>query len=161
MRRKNYDKEKGRAKWGGGPFVGLSRDFTESLVLATLSPYGSKLLLDLLAQYNGLNNGDLSTTWSIMAKRGWSGRSTLGKAQKELLDTGLLLLTRQGGKHRPNLYALSFMCIDECKGKLEELSPTKVPLDTWRNRERALKMEERSSIANRAKVAPRPPGHRT
>jgi len=31
---------------------------------------------DLGRQYNGKNNGDLCATWSMMAKRGWSSRST-------------------------------------------------------------------------------------
>lgn len=131
MSAKSYLKEKRRQKWGGGPFTPLPRDFLQSELLRSLSPYGIKLLMDLLAQYNGCNNGDLCITWSLMVQRGWSGKSILAKAQKELIDSEILILSRQGGRHRANLYALSLYSIDECKGKIEEVQPTKEPIKKW------------------------------
>lgn len=135
MARKSYEREKRRAKWGGGPFVPLARDFKDSLLLKSLTPFGCKLLFDLLSQYNGCNNGDLCITWSLMQPRGWSGKSTLEKAQKELIDCGLLVLSRQGGRNRPNLYALSLFSVDECKGKLEEIRPSESPAKQWQQTE--------------------------
>jgi hypothetical protein len=129
--KKSYEKEKRRAKWGGGNFIGIGREFYSSALLASLSPYACKLLWDLLAQYNGTNNGDLTTTWKVMQKRGWSGRSTLRKAQDELLACELLVLSRQGGRHKASLYALSLFSIDECQNKLEEIKPSIEPVKKW------------------------------
>ncbi|HEX5359672.1 MAG TPA: hypothetical protein VFW49_01005 [Fluviicoccus sp.] len=124
-------KEARRNKWGGGNFTGLQRAFLDSTLLKRLSPYACKLLLDLLSQYNGCNNGDLTVAWSVMQHYGWSGKSTLEKATKELLACKVLILARQGGRNRCSLYALSIFAVDECKGKLEEISRTEKPTNDW------------------------------
>jgi hypothetical protein len=97
-----------------------------------LSSHAIKLLNDLGLQYNGKNNGDLCATWSIMEMRGWKSSSTLYKAINELLGHGFICKSRQGGRHKPTLYALTWNNINECKGKLD-ISPTDGPLGTWRN----------------------------
>jgi len=58
-----------RAKWGGGPFAALPRDFAQSKVVESLSPHASKLLLYLLSLYTGFNNGDFSITWTDCCRR--------------------------------------------------------------------------------------------
>jgi hypothetical protein len=151
----NYDKEKRRKKWGGGPFIALSRPFLNSYLLKILSPLATRLLFNLLSQYNGMNNGDLTLAWSVMENYGWSGRSTLEKARKQLMECGLLLLSRQGGKHKPSLYALSLFSIDECNGKLEELKPTEAPPNDWLKAEIKLRSEAQSS-RDKAKQNPCP-----
>jgi hypothetical protein len=37
---------------------------------ASLSPFAVKLLMELLGQYRGDNNGDLTVAWTLMSKRG-------------------------------------------------------------------------------------------
>ena len=93
-----------------------------------------KLLIDLVAQYRGNNNGDLTIAWKVMNKRGWRSRDTLEKARKELLAGNWIEITRQGGRHCPTLYALTFYAIDECGGKLDVRSTTS-PKSTWRQNE--------------------------
>ena len=66
-----------------------------------------------------------------MRKRGWKSRQTVERALKELLDAGLIEKARQGGLYWPNLYALGWIAIDECGGKLEVL-PTAVAPGRWR-----------------------------
>jgi len=90
-----------------------------------------KLFWDLYFQYNGGNNGDLSMTWSQMKARCWKSRDTLNKARRELLDHGLIIQTRQGGKHFPSLYAVSIREIDECRGK-HDCPSTKLPPHDWK-----------------------------
>jgi hypothetical protein len=78
-----------------------------------------KLLFDLLTQYRGQNNGDLTAAWKVMKPRGWRSEMTLHKAKKELLNAGLIVETRMGA--RPNkcsLYALTCFDLDE-NDKLE------------------------------------------
>lgn len=127
----SFKKAANKPKWGGGTFTGLARVFMESNVLKNLSPYGCKLFLDLLSLYNNFNNGDLSVTWKVMQHRGWSGKSTLEKALKELLSSKVLIVSRQGGRNRCSLYALSMFAIDACGGKLEEIRATEKPTYDW------------------------------
>ena len=77
------------------------------------------LICDLGAQFRGNNNGDLAAPWSLMRTRGWKSKDTLKRALDELLAAGFIELTRQGGLHCPNLYALTWLPIDECGGKLD------------------------------------------
>jgi len=103
-----------------------------SLEWAALSPFGVKLLLDLGQQYNGSNNGDLCATWKFMHARGWRSPSTLSRALKECAQKGWVELTRQGGRHRASLYALTYFPINECGGKLD-VSSSRTPSHRWRN----------------------------
>ncbi len=120
---------KGRRE--SGSFVAVPHAVLEHENYARLKPRAVKLLLDLYGQYRGNNNGDFSMAWSMMEKRGWTSRDQLNKARKQLLETGWIVLTRQGGKHLPSLYAVTFLAIDECKGKLDMRS-TKTALGYWK-----------------------------
>ena len=88
--------------------------FLRSRACAELSPHGAKLLLDVLAMLgpNATRNGDISLTPKLMAVRGWSSRSTLNAAVKELEEHGLLVRTRQGGRLDCTLFALTLFPID-------------------------------------------------
>lgn len=77
-----------------------------------------------------MNNGDISIAWKIMGSRGWHSKETLRQAEIELLDSGFISKTRQGGRNKCNLYAVTWWAIDECKGKLD-VKPTAVPPDNW------------------------------
>lgn len=90
-----------------------------------------RLLLDLARQYNGRNNGDLSATFSVMRKRGWTSKGTIERMIKELLDRGWICVTRPGGKHRPTLYAVTWLPIDDCDGKLD-VAETRIPSNEWK-----------------------------
>jgi hypothetical protein len=76
------------------------------------------LLIHMTRFYNGFNNGDLSIPISIMKKRGWT-RGTLERSKKDLLNNNWILVTRQGFKKTCSLYALTWIPIDDCKGKLD------------------------------------------
>jgi hypothetical protein len=125
----NRRRAKGRCETGG--FVKLPHNVTAHEKFIGLSHKAKSLLLDFLAQYRGNNNGDFSCTWSLMEKRGWSGRSQLRAAQDELEETGFIVRTRQGGRHKCNLFAVSFYAIDDCGGKLD-MPATRVPPGDWK-----------------------------
>jgi len=99
---------------------------------AALSAHALKLLLDLAAQHDGKNNGDLCAAWRLMAARGWRSRDTLGKALAELEESGWIVRTRQGGRHRASLYAITWRAIDDCGGKLDLAQPGPVALNLWK-----------------------------
>ena len=98
-----------------------------------LTPVGYKLLIDLYEQYNGNNNGDLTLAWSVMNQKGWKSKETLNNARKELIKQGFIELTRQGTlrPHSCSLYAVTWIGIDECDGKLE-VKPTVTGSGSWR-----------------------------
>lgn len=122
-------------KWGGGQFAALPYTVLKSAKFASLSPVAVKLMLDLLSQYDGKNNGDLCAAYSVMQKRGWSSKSNLAKALKELMDNQFIVLSEQGGRHKPTLYAITFYAIDECLDKKgiskHSLKPTVTPFNDW------------------------------
>jgi hypothetical protein len=98
---------------------------------SVLSHMAAHLLDNLTAQFNGTNNGDLSAAPKIMKLYGWNSQGSLHKALAELLAFGFIEQTRQGGKNQCSLYAVTWLPIDDCKGKLD-VSPTKVASNLWK-----------------------------
>lgn len=121
------------AKREAGKFVALPQVVLQSEEWAQLSAFAVKLMVDMLAQYRGDNNGDLVCYWSKMQReRRWRSKDTLFKALAELRNAGWLEVARQGGRNKtPTLYSLSIYAIDYCGGKLE-VKPTNAPIGTWR-----------------------------
>jgi len=99
----------------------------------TLSPRATKFLMDLLAQFRGNNNGDLCATLKTMRERGWNSSDQLHKAKNELIEKGVIIVARQGGLNKANLYAVTWFPIDECKGKLDVARTRTAPVN-WKNR---------------------------
>ena len=99
----------------------------------SLSPRATKLLIDLLAQYRGYNNGDLCAPLSLMRERGWNSSDQLHKAKNELIEKDVIIVTRQGGLNKCSLYAVTWFQIDECNGKLDVASSTTPPVN-WKKR---------------------------
>jgi len=126
---KNRARATGRRE--GGTFAAFPHACLDHPKWAQLTPRAKACLIDLYAQFRGKNNGDLVMAWTVMRKRGWKSRSQLLKARNELEDAGWILLTRQGGRNRCSLYAVTFHPIDECKGKLELPATVTAPGD-WK-----------------------------
>lgn len=116
-----------KGRRNGQHYSQLIHAYFESPEYACLSPRAVKALVDIYCQYRGGNNGDLCATISIMRARGWRSKDQLAKAITELLEKGWLMVTKQGGRNSPTLYAVSFMPIDECGGKLDVKATTSPP----------------------------------
>jgi hypothetical protein len=128
--RQRYKDHAARREAGG--FVAFPSVVLRSQEFAALSPAAVKLLCDLLAQYNGSNNGDLGAAWKLMKPRGWRSKDTLARAIAALRAACFVIVTRQGGRHTASLYALTFYEVDFCGGKLEIKAPSRSFLGTWR-----------------------------
>lgn len=102
-----------------GAFVALPHTLLNHSDFISLKPRAVKLLIDLAMQFNGGNNGDLSMEFPKMKKRGWKSNDQLYKARKELIEKDWIIRTRLGGKHKVSLYAISWINIDDCNGKLD------------------------------------------
>ena len=113
----NRIKAKGRRETK--QFVGIPKVCMQHLNYIELSMPAKVLLWEFCYQYNGFNNGDLCAAFSVLKKRGWRSKGTLGRAIKELKERQWIIVSRQGGKNQCSLYALTFQAIDECKGKLD------------------------------------------
>jgi hypothetical protein len=123
-------------KGSGKGYSQLAHAIFQSPQYAKLSPRAVKLLIDLVAQYRGINNGDLTTAWSVMQKVGWRSKDLLAKASCELEQRGWILKTRQGDIHGPTLWALTFHGIDDCRDKngrpKMDVKPDPLPRNDWR-----------------------------
>jgi len=131
-----------RNKKSSGRFVGIPHSVLKSDMGRALKAIEMKLLIQLLLQYNGNNNGMLSTTFSLMKDYGWSSTGTLHKARQGLEHKGFIVVTRQGTKIRGNctLVAITWNGIDDPIKKSYEdyvkVSPIPLnyflkPKDTW------------------------------
>ena len=96
-----------------------------------LSHMATHLLDNLIAQFDGKNNGDLSAAPKIMELYGWHSQGSIHKALTELLALGFIEQTRQGGKNQCSLYAVTWLAIDDCNGKLD-IEPTNVASNLWK-----------------------------
>lgn len=119
-------------------FAGIPHDVLNTKNYASLSGWDVKLLLDIVAQYTGCNNGDFTASWSVMCAKGWRSKGTLSRAVEELLNAGFIEKTRQGGRNLCSLYAISWQPIDECldkRSKLHKLDvkPTNVASGRWKD----------------------------
>jgi hypothetical protein len=125
-----YGKAKGRNE--SGQFAAIPHQCLGHQNFTRQSSRAVKMFIDLLYQYNGSNNGDLTAAYSILQKRGWRSKETIRLATLELLHFGWITLTRRGGLNRiANLYAITFKPIDECGGKLDARS-SNIPTGEWK-----------------------------
>lgn len=107
-------------KRDGGAFFALPSSVLNGAAYKTVGPHARMLLFDLLAQYRGSNNGDLSAAFSMMKERGWKSQHTLLNAKKELIEAGLIVETRKGARpNKASLYAVTWLALDDCGGKLD------------------------------------------
>lgn len=114
-------------------FLGIPFPVINSEDFRALSPVALKVLIILSSQFSGSNNGDLSAPFSKVKMWGIKSEATLCKALKELMAKNIITRTRDPTRDRQNphgqcaLYALNWLPIHECKGKLDVL-PTIQPI---------------------------------
>lgn len=102
------------------PFISIPIKLATSPIFRSLKPTSLKVLIELLSQYNGNNNGNLCAPKAYMVKWGIGSYSTLYNAIKELLEKELIIKTKQGifsrGGKDFSLYAIAWLPIDYCDG---------------------------------------------
>ena len=111
---KRYRYKKGELEILGG-FVAVPRDVFASKDYTGLSVEAKALLLEVMAQYRGDNNGDLTPSFYVIGEAlGW-GKHRHIKAVAEIRATRLIQVTREPRKGRdgtPELWALSWFGLD-------------------------------------------------
>ena len=117
----------GRRGQRADTFVRMLHIILRDEVFLNLSPVAHKTLNYLASQCNGYNNGDLDICEKNARKRGLQiSAASLRRGAKELLAAGFIELTRQGGRNRNSLYALSWYDIpyDPNKNDYKYRGPT-------------------------------------
>lgn len=124
----NLYKAKGRKD--SGSFVKFPHRILEHRAFMALGAHACKALMFLASQYNGSNNGDLTIAWKVAKAKGLTANGALRLATKELIDSGFVIQTRQGGRNRCSLFALAWFPINKCDGKLD-VPATNVAPNDW------------------------------
>jgi hypothetical protein len=125
------------AKRNGKPAESVSGSYTplvhvvlDSVALMGASHTARSLLLELMRQHTGSNNGHLHLAQGWLRKRGWKSGDTIQRAKVELLQRELIVQTRQGGLNAgPCLFALTWLPITNYIGL--ELRPSEYHKGAW------------------------------
>ena len=135
---------KKNSKWSKDPFILIPHPILKSVAYINLGSWARTLLIELILQHNGKNNGDLSAPYSLMKQRGFNSSGTLSKAGKELQENGLIQITKLPRKtgttfEMTKLVALTWLPIDECTDKFGnyklEVSATTSASNKWKQLE--------------------------
>ncbi|MDP1734277.1 MAG: hypothetical protein Q8L44_07940 [Sulfuritalea sp.] len=113
-----------------GSYTPLVHVVLDSVALMGASHTARSLLLELMRQHTGSNNGRLHLAQGWLRKRGWKSGDTIQRAKVELLKRGLIVQTRQGGLNTgPCLFALTWLPIANFVGL--ELRPSEYHKGAW------------------------------
>lgn len=113
-----------------GAYGALPHAVLDSTAYTGASPVAKALLNELIRQHNGGNNGRLHLAHTWLAPRGWPSKSAVEKARAELIERGLIILTRQGGLFiGPSYHALTWLQISNHVGL--ETSPSTYHPGAW------------------------------
>jgi len=132
------------SKWTKDPFILIPHPILKSVAYTNLGGWARTLLIELILQHNGKNNGDLSAPYSLMKQRGFNSSGTLSKAGKELQKNGLIQITKLPRKtgttfEMTKLVALTWLPIDECTDNFGnyklEVSATTSASNKWKQLE--------------------------
>ena len=77
-------------------FVAIPVPVLESSEYRALPPSARSLLVDLLMQFSGKNNGRLCISRMALGRYGWTSSDTLDRAKRALLSCQFILMTRKG-----------------------------------------------------------------
>lgn len=80
-----------------GGFSQLPHAVMRSAAYIGCTPLARALLVELIDQHNGKNNGHLHLASTYLSGRGFRSKARIDKGRKELIERHLIVLTKQGG----------------------------------------------------------------
>jgi hypothetical protein len=114
-----------------GSYTPLPHALLDSLAFMGASDRAKVMILELLRQHNGRNNGQLQLSVGWLRKRGWTSTRAIQLAKVELQERGLALLTKRGGLNAgPDRYALTWLNVSDYAGL--DLKPGTFAPGAWR-----------------------------
>ncbi|MES2367273.1 MAG: hypothetical protein V4563_15455 [Pseudomonadota bacterium] len=100
-----------------GTFGALPHNMQDSVAFTGASYPAKSLLLELVRQLNGRNNGHLQLSTQWLATRGWKSRDVILRARRQLVERGLIVQTKQGGLNGgASQYAVTWLAISNFVG---------------------------------------------
>ena len=113
MAGKSRIRAKGRRE--SGRFVMLPHSIIQHPAVATLHPACRWVLVALVAQYDGKNNGALALPMPTARLFGITSSNTLNRSLRELRARGLVIQTHPGSYHPPEVarYAITWKPTDD------------------------------------------------
>lgn len=101
-----------------GLYSAIPHSVLDSVALRGASHTARSLLLELMRQHNGQNNGQLHLAEGWLKRRGWSSSSeVIQRAKLELMERNLIIKTRQGGLYiGPDRFAVTWLHISDFTG---------------------------------------------
>lgn len=100
-----------------GAYTAVPHRVLDSPAFIGASDRAKSLLLALMRQHNGSNNGRFQLTDKWLAKRGWPSAGLNLKARAELIERDLIVQTKWGGLNMgPNWFALTWLPISNFVG---------------------------------------------
>lgn len=91
-----------------GSFSALPHAILRSDAYIGCTPLARALLIELVNQHDGKNNGHLHMAATYLAKRGFRSKAMIAKGRDELAQRNLIVLTRQGGLPTRKAGAMTF-----------------------------------------------------
>lgn len=124
-----------------GAYVQLPIAVLRSNAYIGCSHYAKALLIELLGQHNGKNNGHLHLAVRYLAGRGFRSRGQIAKGRDELIARNLVVKTHQGGLPTRktggqvefdgcDLFAVTWLPISDYKD-LNEIRPGQYHPGAW------------------------------
>lgn len=139
-----------------GRYIAFPVSVLDSIIFQSLGYSAKALLLDIASQFKGENNGRLVACESFLKPRGWKSKTTIHRALKELLDSGLLIMTRRGARpNKASYFGVAWYGLG-CRVVQAELDFDGRTFErerhAWKARERDLQIQSRSPINGLEKV---------
>jgi hypothetical protein len=100
-----------------GGYAGMPWAVLDSLAFRGSTDRAKSLLFAVIRQHNGSNNGRYQLTDAWLAKQGYPSKELNSKAQKELIERGLIIKTKHGGLNIGcNFFAVTWLPISNFVG---------------------------------------------
>lgn len=114
-----------------GRFAAIPHAVMDSTALMGASYPARSLLLELIRQHTGKNNGHFQLAWGWLRRRGWKSADVVQRAKAELITRQLAIKTRLGGLNAgPDLWAVTWLPISDYAG-LSEVSAKTFHPGAW------------------------------
>lgn len=114
-----------------GSYTPLPHALLDSTAFIGASDRCKAMLLELIRQHTGRNNGQFQLSVGWLRKRGWKSVDAIQRAKAELQERGLAILTKKGGLNAgPDRYALTWLPITDF-GNLD-IRPGSYAPGAWR-----------------------------
>jgi hypothetical protein len=100
-----------------GRYSALPHKVLDSLAYTGASLRAKAMLVELVRQHSGDNNGRFQATFQWLKRRGWSSKYVIQKALAELVERQLIVLTKHGGLNAgATFYAVTWLQITRFDG---------------------------------------------